>query len=109
AVLLGRPPDQAPEPLPLHALNLPDSVPLSIPSDLLHQRPDILAAEAGVRAAADQAGAATADLFPSLKLSASYGRGGYDWSSLTSPAGGIWSVAGSLTQPLFHGGALVAR
>jgi NodT family efflux transporter outer membrane factor (OMF) lipoprotein len=108
AVLLGRPPDQAPEPLPLHSLHLPDSVPLSIPSDLLHQRPDILAAEAGVRAAADEAGAATAALFPSLTLSASYGRV-FDWSTFTSPAGAIWSVGASLTQPLFHGGALVAR
>jgi len=109
AVLLGRTPDQAPEPLPLHSLHLPGSVPLSIPSDLLHQRPDILAAEAGVRAAADEAGAATAALFPSLTLSASYGRGGFDWSTFASPAGAIWSVGASLTQPLFHGGALVAR
>ncbi len=109
AVLLGRTPDQAPEPLPLDSLHLPGSIPLSIPSDLLHQRPDILAAEAGVRAAADEAGAATAALFPSLTLSASYGHGGFDWSTFTSPAGAIWSVGASLTQPLFHGGALVAR
>jgi NodT family efflux transporter outer membrane factor (OMF) lipoprotein len=109
AVLLGRSPDQAPEPLPLDSLHLPGTVPVSIPSDLLHQRPDILAAEAGVRAAADAAGAAAAALFPSLTLSASYGRGGFDWSTFTSPAGALWSVGASLTQPLFHGGALVAR
>ena len=109
AVLLGRTPDQAPEPLTLDALHLPDRMPVSVPSDLLHQRPDILAAEAGVRATADAAGAATASLFPSLTLSAAYGRGGFDWSTFTSPAGAIWSVGASLTQPLFHGGALVAR
>ena len=109
AVLLGRTPDRAPSPISLEALHLPESIPVSLPTDLLHRRPDILAAEAAVRAAADQAGAATADLFPSLKLSASYGRGGFDWSALTSPAGAISSVAGSLTQPLFHGGALKAR
>jgi len=109
AVLLGRTPDQAPEPLTLDALHLPDRVPVSVPSDLLHQRPDILAAEAAVRATADEAGAATAALFPSLTLSAAYGRGGFDWSTFTSPAGAIWSVGASLTQPLFHGGALVAR
>lgn len=109
AVLLGRTPDQAPEPLPLDSLHLPDSVPVSVPSDLLHQRPDILAAEAAVRATADEAGAATASLFPSLTLSASYGRGGFDWSTFTSPAGAIWSVGATLTQPLFHGGALLAR
>ncbi len=109
AVLLGRTPDQAPVPLTLDALHLPDSVPVSVPSDLLHQRPDILAAEAAVRATADEAGAATASMFPSLTLSAAYGRGGFDWSTFTSPAGAIWSVGASLTQPLFHGGALVAR
>jgi NodT family efflux transporter outer membrane factor (OMF) lipoprotein len=109
AVLLGRTPDQAPVPLSLDALHLPDRVPVSVPSDLLHQRPDILAAEAAVRATADEAGAATAAMFPSLTLSASYGRGGFDWSTFTSPAGAIWSVGASLTQPLFHGGALRAR
>jgi NodT family efflux transporter outer membrane factor (OMF) lipoprotein len=109
AVLLGRTPDQALPAIALESLHLPESLPVSVPSDLLHQRPDILAAEAAVRAAADQAGAATAALYPSLTLSAAYGRGGSDWSMLTSPASAIWGVAGSLTQPLFHGGALKAR
>ena len=109
AVLLGRTPDRAPEPLALDALQLPDSVPVAVPSDLLHQRPDILAAEANVRATADEAGAAAASMFPSLTLSAAYGRGGFDWSTFASPAGAIWSVGASLTQPLFHGGALKAR
>jgi NodT family efflux transporter outer membrane factor (OMF) lipoprotein len=109
AVLLGRPPDQAPEPLPLDSLHLPQDLPVSVPADLLHQRPDILAAEAAVKATADEAGAATASMFPSLTLSAAYGRGGFDWSTFTSPAGAIWSVGASLTQPIFHGGALVAR
>ena len=109
AVLLGRTPDRAPAPLPLDALKLPQSVPIAVASDLLQQRPDILAAEANVRATADEAGAAAASMFPSLTLSAAYGRGGFDWSTFTSPAGAIWSVGASLTQPLFHGGALVAR
>jgi NodT family efflux transporter outer membrane factor (OMF) lipoprotein len=109
AVLLGRTPDQAPEPLSLDALQLPEAVPVSVPSDLLHQRPDILAAEAAVRAAADAAGAATAAMFPQLTLSAGYGRGGFDWSTFSSPAGLVWSVGAKLSQPLFHGGALVAR
>jgi NodT family efflux transporter outer membrane factor (OMF) lipoprotein len=109
AVLLGRTPDQAPPPLPLDTLHLPDQVPVAVPTDLLHQRPDVLAAEAAVRATANEAGAAAASLFPSLTLSASYGRGGFDWSTFTSPAGAIWSAGATLTQPLFHGGALVAR
>jgi NodT family efflux transporter outer membrane factor (OMF) lipoprotein len=109
AVLLGRTPDQAPIPMALESLHLPDSVPLSLPSELLHQRPDILAAEAAVRAAADQAGSAQAAMFPSLTLSAAYGRSGFDWSALSSPASAVWGVGGALTQPLFHGGALRAR
>jgi NodT family efflux transporter outer membrane factor (OMF) lipoprotein len=109
AVLLGRTPDQAPTPLSLDSLRVPDTVPVSVASDLLHQRPDILAAEAAVQAAADEAGAATATLFPSLTLTASYGRGGFNWPTFTSPAGEIWSAGASLTQPLFHGGALLAR
>jgi NodT family efflux transporter outer membrane factor (OMF) lipoprotein len=109
AVLLGRSPDQAPLPLPLEALRVPEDVPVSVPSDLLHQRPDILAAEASMRAAANEAGAAAALLYPSFTLSAAYGRGGFDWSTFTSPAGAIWSVGATVTQPLFHGGALRAQ
>jgi NodT family efflux transporter outer membrane factor (OMF) lipoprotein len=109
AVLLGRTPDRAPPPLSLDSLPVPENLPLSVPTDLLHQRPDILAAEAAVHGAADAAGAAQAALFPSLTLSASYGRGSFDWPTLASPAGVIWGVGASLTQPLFHGGALRAR
>jgi NodT family efflux transporter outer membrane factor (OMF) lipoprotein len=109
AVLLGRSPDQAPAPLPLEALYVPDEVPLAVPTALLHQRPDILAAEAAMRAAANEAGAAAALLYPSLTLSAAYGHGGFDWSTFTSPGGAIWSVGATLSQPLFHGGALRAQ
>jgi len=109
AVLLGRTPDKAPAPMKLADLKVPETVPVSVPSELLHQRPDILAAEAALRAAADAAGAATASMFPSLSLTASYGHGAFDWSTFSSPEGVIWSVAGTVTQPLFHGGALLAR
>ncbi|MEA3180352.1 MAG: hypothetical protein QOI59_3875 [Gammaproteobacteria bacterium] len=109
AVLLGRTPDKAPAPMKLADLKVPETVPVSVPSELLHQRPDILAAEAALRAAADAAGAATASMFPSLSLTASYGHGAFDWSTFSSPQGVIWSVAGTVTQPLFHGGALFAR
>ena len=109
AVLLGRTPEAAPTPLSLDQLHLPDRLPVTVPSELLHQRPDILAAEAAVRAGADAAGAASAALYPTLTLSTAYGRGGFDLSTFASPAGAIWSAGASLTQPLFHGGALRAR
>ena len=109
AVLLGRTPDQAPEPLPLESLRVPTQIPLSVPSELLHQRPDILAAEAAMDAAGYEAGAAAALLYPSLTLTAAYGQAGFDWSDFTGPAGKIWSVGATLSQPLFHGGALRAQ
>src|SRR5258706_2227530 len=97
AVLLGRTPDQAPAPLSLDALHLPDTVPVSLPSDLLHQRPDILAAEAAVRATADAARAATASMFPSFTLTAAYGRRGFDLSAFTSPACCVLAVGAKPT------------
>lgn len=109
AVLLGRTPDQAPAAIPFGQLRLPARIPVLVPSALLASRADVQAAQAALEAAAQDVGAATADLFPSLTLSAAMGRAGYDWSSALSPGGAIWSVAGGLTAPLFHGGALRAQ
>jgi NodT family efflux transporter outer membrane factor (OMF) lipoprotein len=109
AILLGRTPDRPPADIPFESLQLPATLPLTVPSSLLQQRPDIRAARAAASAAADQAGAAEAALYPSLTLSASLGRSGYNWADLTSPANAIWGVGAALTQPIFHGGALRAR
>ncbi|GLU34592.1 efflux transporter outer membrane subunit [Trinickia caryophylli] len=109
AVLLGRTPDSAPPVPDLASLTLPEHVPVVVPSDLLRARPDIQAADAAVKAAAAGVGAATAQLFPSLSLSASLGRAGFSWPVALSGAGAIWSVGAGLTQPIFHGGALLAQ
>lgn len=109
AVLLGRTPDQAPADLPLADLHLPEQVPVVVPSDLLQSRPDIRAAGAALQAAAAEVGVATAQMFPQLSLSAAMGKGGFAWPTMLSGAGAIWSVAGSLSQPIFHGGALLAQ
>ena len=82
---------------------------MAVPSDLLRARPDIRAAAAAVRAASADAGEATAQLFPSLSLTASLGRGGLSWPALLSGAGGLWAVGAGLSQPIFHGGALMAH
>ena len=109
AILLGRTPDAVP-PIPaFDSLSLPEHVPVVVPSDLLKSRPDIRAAEAAVKAAAADAGEATAQLFPSLSLTATLGRGGFSWPALLSGAGGLWAVGAGLSQPLFHGGALLAH
>ena len=109
AVLLGRTPDQAPANLALADLQLPQNVPVSIPSDLLQQRPDVLAAEAAVHAASAQVGVATANMFPHISLSASLGSEAFKPSNLFTGAASVWSAGLSLTQPIFHGGELIAQ
>ncbi|ULU24217.1 efflux transporter outer membrane subunit [Dyella terrae] len=109
AVLLGRTPDQAPAPLSLASLTLPAEVPVLVPSDLLSQRPDVLAAEAAVRAASAQVGVATGNMFPHLSLTASLGTGAFDSAKLFTGAGTIWGATAGITQPIFHGGALRAQ
>jgi NodT family efflux transporter outer membrane factor (OMF) lipoprotein len=105
AVLLGRPPaDFAPPDFDLAALTLPQSLPVSLPSALVHQRPDILAAEAQLHADSAQIGVATAQLYPAITLSASIGTAALDPGHLFDPSGLVWSIAAGLTQPIFDGG-----
>jgi NodT family efflux transporter outer membrane factor (OMF) lipoprotein len=109
AVLLGRTPDAAPPDPDLTSLHLPEDIPVMLPSDLLRARPDVQAAEAALKAAAADVGAATAQLFPSLSLTASMGQGGFSWPLALSGAGALWGIGASLSQPIFHGGALLAQ
>jgi NodT family efflux transporter outer membrane factor (OMF) lipoprotein len=109
AVLLGRTPDAAPPDLDLASLTLPAQVPVVVPSDLLKTRPDIEAADATLKAAAADVGAATAQMFPSITLSAGLGQAGFSWPVVTSGVGALWAIGASLTQPIFHGGALLAQ
>ncbi|MFZ0870080.1 MAG: efflux transporter outer membrane subunit [Rhodanobacter sp.] len=109
AVLMGRTPDRAPSNLTLADLHMPVDVPVSVPSDLLQQRPDVLAAEASVHAASAQVGVATANLFPHISLSAAVGSAAFKPANLFTAAGSIWSAGVSMTQPIFHGGALMAQ
>jgi len=109
AVLMGRTPDAAPPDLDLASVTLPANIPISIPSDLLRQRPDILAADAALKVAGAEEAVATAQLYPSLSISASFGQAGFTWPSAIGGAGAVWGIGSSLTQPLFHGGALQAK
>jgi NodT family efflux transporter outer membrane factor (OMF) lipoprotein len=105
AVLIGRAPGNwSPPEFDLAAFTLPHRLPVSIPSQLVHQRPDIQAAEAQLHAASAQIGIATAQLYPSITLSAGITASSLNGSNLFSPSGLIWSVAAGLTQPIFDGG-----
>jgi NodT family efflux transporter outer membrane factor (OMF) lipoprotein len=90
----------------LSDLSLPSDLPLSVPSDLVRQRPDILAAEATAHAASANVGVATAAMLPSIALNGAFSANGSAVNQLTAVAGRAWSVGGAITQPLFAGGTL---
>ena len=110
AVYLGGVPAQYTLPtLDLDSLTLPGELPVALPSALVAQRPDIQAYAALLHAATANVGVATANMLPQISLTGSYGRDGTNFSNLFTPAGIVWSLAGSLTQPIFEGGTLRAR
>jgi NodT family efflux transporter outer membrane factor (OMF) lipoprotein len=90
-------------------LRLPTELPLSLPSTLVRQRPDIRAAEAQLRAANAQVGEAVARMYPNLQLSGSFGDQSNHVSSLFDPASQLWNLAVNLVLPLFEGGTLEAQ
>jgi NodT family efflux transporter outer membrane factor (OMF) lipoprotein len=93
----------------LNKLNLPEKIPLSVPSDLVRQRPDIRAAEAYIKSTNALVGVATANLLPQITLSGATGSQALTTGALFGPNAAIWSVAGGVFQPLFQGGALLAQ
>jgi NodT family efflux transporter outer membrane factor (OMF) lipoprotein len=106
AVLMGKTPSEANvEQISLDALHLPQELPVSLPSSLVRQRPDICAAEALLHQASANVGVATANLYPQIVLSGSAGAIGTSFAS----GGPVWNVGMSLTQPIFNGGSLRAE
>jgi NodT family efflux transporter outer membrane factor (OMF) lipoprotein len=111
AVLAGRSPGEAgalPE-FELDSFKLPRELPVSLPSALVRQRPDIRASEELLHSACAQIGVATANLFPQLTLTGNYGSEAVKLGSLFGTGTSIWSLGGSLLQPIFRGGALLAK
>jgi NodT family efflux transporter outer membrane factor (OMF) lipoprotein len=111
AVLTGRSPrDAAPVELQLSDLNLPRDIPVSLPSSLVAQRPDIRQQAAVVHQMSANIGVATANMLPQLTLySTSFGNESTTASTLAEAATGVWSLGGSITAPLFEGGRLRAK
>ncbi len=109
AVLAGRAPAAwSPPEFDIAEFTLPDDLPLSLPSELVRRRPDILAAEAQLHADSAAVGVATAQLYPSITLSASLVQESAALARLLEAAGRAWTVGGSLDAPLYRGGALGA-
>jgi NodT family efflux transporter outer membrane factor (OMF) lipoprotein len=110
AILSGRLPNATDLPqFTLDSFTLPDDLPVSLPSALVHQRPDILAAEAQLHAACAAVGVATANMYPQLPLTASIGSEPLTLGQLFDSSSLVWSAGASLIQPLFLGSELAAR
>ena len=110
AVYLGKfPTDQEVPSFHLADFSLPKEIPVSIPSLLVRQRPDILAAEAQLRKASAEVGVATANMFPQISLTAGFGPFSLNAAPLISLHTTLLTLGAALAQPIFHGGALVAK
>jgi NodT family efflux transporter outer membrane factor (OMF) lipoprotein len=106
AVLAGRFPNHAPEKFELSSLNLPEDVPVSLPSQLVAQRPDVLQAQANLHAASAQVGIATANRLPNIQLTANAGSTALAIGQVFESGTGFWSLGAALTAPIFDGGTL---
>jgi NodT family efflux transporter outer membrane factor (OMF) lipoprotein len=108
--LLGRLPSEEPEEsFNLDELTLPRDLPVSLPSQLVAQRPDVRAAEENLHAASAQAGVALANMLPQFTIDGDIGSAALKLGQLFTPGNGFWDVGASLTQTLFDAGALLHK
>lgn len=106
--LIGRfPNDASDDHITLMSLRLPTDLPVSLPSQLVEQRPDVRAAQEQLHQASAQIGVAIANRLPQFTLTGDYGSAAVTTAALFTPGALIWSAAASGTQPLFHGFTLL--
>ena len=110
AVLVGEPTGGwSPPEFEIDAFTLPADLPVSLPSELVRQRPDILASEAFLHADSAAIGVATAQLYPSITIATSLAQTATTLGSLFEAAARTWAVGAEVDAPIFHGGALAAQ
>lgn len=110
AALAGRYASESlPERFELSALTLPRDLPLSLPSRLVEQRPDVRAAEAQLHAASASIGVAVANMLPQFSIEAAAGGAATTFAQMFASGNPFWAIAGSVTQTLFAGGTLLHR
>jgi NodT family efflux transporter outer membrane factor (OMF) lipoprotein len=108
AVLAGRFPNQTTaEKFGLASLQLPEELPVSLPSQLVAQRPDVLQAEANLHAASAQIGIAIANRLPNITLTANAGSTALALDRLFTSGTGFWGLGAAATAPVFQGGTLL--
>ena len=105
AQLVGGPADLAPTATPLDDGAVLHELAAGLPSDLLTDRPDIIAAEHRLRAANASIGAARAAFFPRVALTANAGTASTQFDNLFEGASRAWTFAPSISLPIFDGGA----
>ncbi len=93
----------------LDSMRLPEVLPVSLPSQLVEQRPDIRAAEAQMHAASAEIGVATANQLPQFSITAMLGTNATGFSNLFAPETGVWSIGGGIVQTLFDAGTLLHK
>jgi NodT family efflux transporter outer membrane factor (OMF) lipoprotein len=93
----------------LTRLQLPQELPLSLPAQLVVQRPDVRQAEETLHSASAQIGIAVANRLPNITLSADVGTMALEAGQIFAGGAGFWTLAGSVTQPIFQGGALLHK
>jgi NodT family efflux transporter outer membrane factor (OMF) lipoprotein len=108
AALAGRFPSQAPaEKFELSSLQLPQDLPVSLPSALVSQRPDVLQAEANLHDASAKIGIAIANRLPNIVLTANAGSSAAAMSQLFTSGTSFWGFGADATAPIFQGGTLL--
>lgn len=93
----------------LESLTLPPQIPLSLPSKLVEQRPDIRAAEENLHAASAEIGVAEAARLPDIALSADIGSMANVLTKLFTPGGGFWDLGAKASETFFDAGALADK
>ncbi|MGC4073171.1 MAG: efflux transporter outer membrane subunit [Nibricoccus sp.] len=109
SILLGRPPGPITRSARLGQQILPPDIPAGLPADLIAQRPDLRASEQALRAANAEIGVSIAEYFPKIGLTAFFGRVSPDLNSFNNSIGNTWSVAGSVSGPVFQWGRVHAQ
>ena len=110
SILAGKAPaDWTPPDFTMDGFTLPAELPVSLPSELVRKRPDILAVEANLHAASAAIGVATANLYPHITLSANTVQESLTPHGLFEGTGNAWTLAAGLTAPIFSGGTLTAE
>jgi NodT family efflux transporter outer membrane factor (OMF) lipoprotein len=110
AALAGRfPGEELTAKFELTGLSLPEELPVSLPSKLVEQRPDVRAAEEQLHAASAQIGVAIANRLPDIQLTGNIGSTATGFNQLFTAGTGFWGIAADISQPIFDGGTLMHK